>query len=307
MQTFLDQLSAQAENRFYGHIQILGKYCGLSGSPFLNGYLQHGWNATDGFGNYLGKKRFAPKYVWSRRCEELIKPFRDNVYAIGAPWLYLEDVYPKKKVSEKKGIVAYPSHSSSWSVMGDTHLENAEFLYDNFKEVTVVLHRFDYSNSQIRQNYEKLGHKTYCHGNGTPWEKDFDPMFLINQRDFLNQFHTVVANVMQTAVLYATSLGLEPIIAGPIDYSGVDVNDKASQAGDGKTNWNKELEKNKNLWQIELGLNEKKDRTELKNLLGWDINKVSYNFLYARAKDLIYGSNLNISAKVLKSSIRKIK
>jgi len=67
------QLSAQAENRFYGHVHLLAKYCGLEGSPWINGYLQHGWNATDGFGNYLGSKRSANKYVWSKRCENIIK------------------------------------------------------------------------------------------------------------------------------------------------------------------------------------------------------------------------------------------
>jgi len=306
MKTFLNQLSGQAENRFYGHIDLLAKYCGLSGTPFLNGYLQHGWNATDGFGNYLGKKREANKYVWSKRCADLIKPFKSNVYAIGAPWIYLEDMYPKKKIIQKKGIVAYPSHSSAWSKMKDTHEENAEYLFENFKHVTVVLHRFDYSNSKIKQSYEKMGHKTFCHGNGTPWEKDFDPMFLVNQRDFLNQFETIVANVMQTAVLYATSLGLDAIIAGPIDYTGVNNDDKASQLGDGKTNWNQALNNDSNLWIKELGLDDKKDKNELSKLLGWDKNKISYHFLYKRARDLVSGSTLKISAKVFKSSLKKI-
>jgi hypothetical protein len=306
IKTFLNQVSAQAENRFYGHIQILSKYCGIAGSPFLNGYLQHGWNATDGFGNYLGKKRYANKYVWSKRCEELIKPHKNNVFSIGAPWLYLEDIYPKEKNQEKKGIVAYPSHSTSWSKMGDTHLENSEYLYSNFKEVTVVLHRYDYSIPEIKNSYEKLGHKTFCHGNGIPWEKDFDPMFLVRQRDFLNQFHTVVANVMQTAVLYATSIGLEAIIGGPVDYTGVNVDDKASQKGDGKINWDKELEKNKYLWKQELGLEDKKDKEELRNILGWNDNKISFHFLNSRAKDLVTGSTLSISAKVFKSSLKKL-
>ena len=96
MNTFLMQLSAQAENRFYGHIHLLAKYCGLEGSPWINGYLQHGWNATDGLGNYLGSKRSANKYVWSKRCENIIKQNgKKNVFAIGAPWLYLADVYPQ--------------------------------------------------------------------------------------------------------------------------------------------------------------------------------------------------------------------
>lgn len=306
MRTFLNQLSAQAENRFYGHIQILAEYCGLSGTPFLNGYLQHGWNATDGFGNYLGKKRQANKFVWSRRCENLIKPYKNNVYAVGAPWLYLDEIYPKKNVDEKKGVVAYPSHSSAWSQMGDTHKENAEYLFDNFKQVTVVLHRYDYSNPQIRLSYEKVGHQTFCHGNGTPWEKDFDPMFLVNQRNFLNQYSTIVANTMQTAVLYATSLGLEPIIAGPIDYTGANNDDKASQVGDGQTNWNEKIKNNPQLWIQELGLSDKKSKSELVDIFGWTKNKISYHFIKNRTQDLFTGSTFKITLKVFKSSIKKI-
>ena len=303
MKTFLNQLLAQAENRFYGHLHILAKYCGVDEVPFLNGYLQHGWNATDGFGNFLGRKRQANKYVWSKRCEELIKPFQSNVTAIGAPWLYLEDVYPRNSKLGKNGVVAYPSHSSSWSKMGDTHLENAEYLYENFKNVTVVLHRYDFADQKIKESYEKCGHKTYCHGNGTPWENGFDPLFLKTQRDFLNLFEVVVANAMQTAVLYATSLGLEPIIGGPVEYT--DVDDKASQVGDGNTDWNQTILNNKDLWKTELGIDEKKTPTELRKILGWGKNKISYHFLKNRTKDLINGSSLKISANVLKSTLKK--
>lgn len=304
--TFINQLSGQAENRFYGHIHVLAKYCGLNGEPFLNGYLQHGWNATDGFGNYLGKKRFANKFVWSKRCENLIKDFRKNVFSIGAPWLYLNDIYPLKDLKSKKGVVAYPSHSSNWSKMGDTHEENSEFLKKNFGEVTVVLHKYDFSFHDIRKKYEQVGHRTYCHGNGTPWEKDFDLHFLKNQRDFLSQFEVVVSNVMQTAVLYATSLGLEPIIGGPLKYD-TDKNDMASQIGDGTINWDEELNRNKSgLWEQELGLSSKKTKPELKEILGWNDNKISYFFIKNRTKDLVVGSSLLTSLKVFKSTLNKL-
>jgi hypothetical protein len=61
---------------------------------------------------------------------------------------------------------------------------------------------------------------------------------------------------MQTAILYATSLGLEPIIGGPVEYT--DIDDKASQVGDGNTDWNQILLHNKDLWKTELGINEKR-------------------------------------------------
>ena len=149
------QLSAQAENRFYGHLHVLAQYCGFEEQPWLNGYLQHGWNATDGFGNYLGGKRVSNKYVWSKRCESEIKAKgKNNVFAIGAPWLYLDDVYPQLTKKSQSGTIAYPSHSSTWSKMGDTNKEYAQFLKDGIKD-----ERFKYEkieNCQVESRLTKI-------------------------------------------------------------------------------------------------------------------------------------------------------
>jgi hypothetical protein len=310
MNTFLMQASAQAENRFYGHIHLLAQYCGFEGQPWLNGYLQHGWNATDGFGNYLGGKRVSNKYVWSKRCEDLIrKKGKKNVFAIGAPWIYLEDVYPQKKNSSQSGTIAYPAHSSGWSKMGDTNKEYAQFLKDKYGEVMVVLHRYDHANEDTRKNYESFGHSVTTHGVGTPWEKGFDQQFLKNQRDIMSGFATVVSNSMSTAILYATSLGLKPEIGGPISYSTTHADDKASQTGDGSINWNEKImepENQMNLWKNELGLDCKKSPQELGEILGWIPQpKKSISFFIKRSIDLVSGSSQAISLKVLKSVIAK--
>ena len=301
------QLSAQAENRFYGHVHLLAKYCGLESYPWINGYLQHGWNATDGFGNYLGSKRSANKYVWSTRCENLIKQNgKKNVFATGAPWLYLSDVYPQATNQNRSGVVAYPAHSSSWSKLGDTSLEYANFLKDKYGSVVVVLHRYDYANAQVKQTYESLGHQVKTHGNGTPWEKEFDPMFLKNQRDLLSGFSVVVSNIMSTPVLYATSLGLKTEIGGPVDYSITNADDKASQTGDGLTDWNSMINQDQDLWKVELGLDCKKSPQDLKEILGWSSKpKKSAVFFFARSKDLLTGSNKFVSLSVLKTTAKK--
>lgn len=301
------QVSAQAENRFYGHVHLLAKYCGLQGSPWINGYLQHGWNATDGFGNYLGSKRSANKYVWSKRCENIIKQNgKKNVFAIGAPWLYLPDVYPRVTNKNRSGVVAYPAHSSSWSKLGDTSFEYANFLKDKYGLVTVVLHRYDYANMKVKQTYESVGHQVKTHGNGTPWENEFDPMFLKNQRDLLSGYSIVVSNIMSTPVLYATSLGLKAEIGGPVDYSITNADDKASQTGDGLTDWNSMIVQSPDLWKEELGFDCKKSPQELKEILGWGSKpKKSATFFFARSKDLLTGSNKFVSLSVLKTTAKK--
>ncbi len=310
MKTFFSQLSGQAENRFYGHLHLLAQYCGFEGQPWLNGYLQHGWNATDGFGNYLGGKRVSNKYVWSKRCENLIlNKGKKNVFAIGAPWIYLEDVYPQITKQNQSGTIAYPAHSSSWSKMGDTSNEYANFLKDKYGEVMVVLHRYDFSNTETRKIYESSGHSVTTHGVGTPWEKGFDPLFLKNIRDLVSGFSTVVSNSMSTAILYATSLGLKPEIGGPISYSITDSDDKASQVGDGSVDWNAKImepENQINLWKSELGLDCKKSPNELREILGWIPQpKKSASFLIKRSVDLVSGSSKAISLKVLKSTVSK--
>jgi hypothetical protein len=112
---------------------------------------------------------------------------------------------------------------------------------------------------------------------------------------------------MSTAILYATSLGLTAEIGGPIDYSVTNPDDKASQAGDGKTNWAELLNNNySQLWRDELGLNCKKSPTELKEILGWNPKpRKSIFFIASRGIDLFSGSTKAISFKVLKSNLGK--
>lgn len=307
MNTFLLQLSGQAENRFYGHIHVLAKYCGLSDVPWLNGYLQHGWNATDGFGNYLGSKRLADKFVWSKRCENVIKSNGvNNVIAIGAPWIYLDESYPQNKDSKKEGVIVYPAHNSVGSNIGDTSLEYAIYLKNKYGSTTVVLHKYDYLNQKIVKNYQNEGHTVTWHGNGTPWEKDFDPNFLIKQKKLLNEHEIVVSNVMSTAILYGLSLGLDVELGGPFDGSITNKDDLASQIGDGKINWNNQVLNKNKLWQDELGFNLKKDSTELLQILNWDnLNKKRVSFLIKRAIDIFTGTNKKVTLNVLKKSFKK--
>jgi hypothetical protein len=123
----------------------------------------------------------------------------------------------------------------------------------------------------------------------------------------MSRFSKVVSNSMSTAVLYATSLGLSAEIGGPIDYSVTDPNDKASQAGDGKTNWAELLHNNNSqLWEDELGLSCKKSPNELKEILFWHPKpRKSIFYMAKRGIDLFLGSNKLISLKVLKSNVGK--
>jgi len=246
--------------------------------------------------------------VWSKRCEGLIKSKgKNNVFTIGSPWIYLDDVYPQQQKQNRNGVIAYPAHSSSWSKMGDTNKDYANFLKDKYGGVMVVLHRFDFADAETRRSYESVGHSVTTHGIGTPWEKGFDPLFLKNIRDLVSGFSTVVSNSMSTAILYGTSLGLKPEIGGPVSYSITNVDDKASQVGDGSIDWNAEImkpENQMNLWKTELGIDSKKTPQELREILGCITQpKRSASFLIRRSFDLISGSSKAVSLNVLKSTV----
>ena len=80
---------------------------------------------------------------------------------------------------------------------------------------------------------------------------------------------------------------------------------EASQAGDGKTNWNSLIYQKQDLWKEELGFDCKKSPQELREILGWNKkSNISTTFFLARAKDLIIGSNKSISLEVFKSGIK---
>jgi hypothetical protein len=191
--------------------------------------------------------------------------------------------------------------------MGDTSKEYATYFKDKYGPITVVLHKYDFANADTKQKYEFAGHSVITHGSGTPWEKGFDVEFLKNQRDVVSRFVKVVSNSMSTAILYATSLGLIAEIGGPIDYSVTNPDDKASQAGDGETNWAELLNKNySQLWRDELGLTCKRTPTELREILGWNPKpRKSIFFIASRGIDLFSGSTRAISFKVLKSNLGK--
>jgi hypothetical protein len=111
---------------------------------------------------------------------------------------------------------------------------------------------------------------------------------------------------MSTPVLYATSLGLKAEIGGPVDYSITNADDKASQTGDGLTDWNSIIKQNPNLWKEELGLDCKKSPQDMKEILGWNPKpKKSVSFFFARSKDLVTGSNKFVSLSVLKTAVKK--
>ena len=289
--TFL-QLSAQGENRLYGHMSILAKYCGLAEPVWLNGYLQHGWNGCDGFSNYAGHRRLSNKYIWSQRAlDDLLTRGGRNSTVIGSPWLYNLKLKNKLQLSLKvksNKIIAYPLHSQPWAPKNYLHSEYANYLKENYGEITISLHWSEYSNFEILNSYKSLGHNPITYGIGTPWIKGFDVRFLDHQLTQLENHGKIVTNAMQTSVLYALSLGLNVEFGGPASWQ-KKVDEFGTYGQYGQDYWKeKVLNDPEKTWKMELGLNELQEPESLKESLGWNESiKIKPTFVASRLIDVI--------------------
>jgi hypothetical protein len=286
------QLSAQGENRLYGHLSILSKYCEITEPVWLNGYLQHGWNGCDGFSNYAGHKRSSKKYIWSKRAlNDLVSRGGKNAFVIGSPWLYNLKTINKLEanpVSNSKKIIAYPLHAQPWAPKNYLHSEYASYLKENYGEITISLHWTDYSNFEILNTYKSLGHNPITYGVGTPWIKGFDNNFLNNQLSQLENHGKIVTNAMQTSVLYAMSLGLQVEFGGPASWK--KKIDEVGTYGDyGQDYWReKVLNQPEKTWKAELGFDELLSPKELMTTLGWNKSiKLNSSFVVSRLADIL--------------------
>lgn len=291
---FLLQLSAQAENLIYGHLQILANECGFSEPPFLNGHLQHGWNGSDLAAKNERSLIRARKFVWSKRvAEHITSAGGSNVSVIGSPWLYL---LRQKKVEYENyfssdGVIAYPDHSQPWEVLDDIHAQYSEYLRNKFGEVTVSLHWTDFSNIKIKQCYENDGHIVVTNGVGTPWLEKFNKNYLENQLNFLSSHKTFVSNSVTTSAFYAASLGLDIKIEGPVGWTG-GIDENKYYGNFGLKYWTDRFMTANHrtiLWKEELGFDYTLTKNDLIKSLGWNDQSLrpKVTFLFQRCQDIL--------------------
>lgn len=297
MNTFLLKISGQAENRLYGHLDILANYCEQNRPRWLNGYLQHGWNGCDGFSNYAGSKRKSKKFIWSKRSlNDLLLRGGKNATVIGSPWLYNLKLNNKLHASPKsnsKKIIAYPLHSQPWAPKNYLHEEYSNFLKNKYGNITVCLHWSEYSKSEIYSVYKNMGHDPITYGVGSPWLEGFDKKFLDKQIFQLSNHGKLVTNAMQTSVLYALSLGLEIEFGGPASWE-KKIDEFGTYGDRGQEYWKYQvLNEPEVIWKTELGFDDLLSPENLKTKLEWDTEKViSKKFILTRSLDILQDGSL---------------
>ncbi|MGW3362732.1 hypothetical protein ACWDOR_07275 [Streptosporangium canum] len=206
-------------NHFYGHAHIFARYCGLDRRrpPRINGYLQHGWNALDGFGPRERYVPATPKFVWTdtMRRRGWARGRRDY-YPIGAPWLYLTQMEPPAVPEpEREGTIWYPFHGWERQHVDGDH----QRLIDEIREVergpvTVCLYWLEFGEPKIRGVYEDAGFRVISHGVRGWMKKGTDPLFPHRQLAELRRHRRVASNRLSTAVFHGIAAGCEPAVYG---------------------------------------------------------------------------------------------
>lgn len=212
---------AQKENNLYGHLEILKQYSGLKQNG-LAGRLQHGWNPTDGFGFWDGRRFPGRKFVWSTRIAEELGSSA-NVVAIGSPWSYLYQMQKNNLTPENstQKVLCIPGHSSAYARLVGDHDDYARCVSRTEgpgADVTVSLFWLDFENPSIRQIYENYGFRVFTLGNPSLYE-GFG--FLFEQMKFISSFNRCVSSRLISGFLYASAMGLECSLYGnPLEIQG---------------------------------------------------------------------------------------
>ena len=179
------------DNLYYGHYHILKKYSKTILPYKINGELQHGWSPNHGIpSNPLletennKKKRY---YLFNEdNYEKCTKYGYHNVKIIGAPFIYLPNIFKKNKDQSPKSLILFPLHSHEFGVFKNilTHyehyIEEIDKIKHHFNFITVCLGWKEYANKEIVNLYKRKGAKVITMGHRE------------NNPNFLNKFVKIV-------------------------------------------------------------------------------------------------------------------
>jgi hypothetical protein len=202
------------DNQYYGHDQILLRYCGLPAQTLIPHPIQHGWQPGPG----MSARRMAEpgtKLLWSRRnLKSAQEQGLRGGLPIGAPFLYLPE-YKAVEEPSKQSILAIPFHG--WEKEGlasgmDLYAEDLSALSrEGFGPVTVCLYWTEYEQEQLRAVFEDRGFRVTTMGH-----RDGNPEFLHKQRALISEHALVTSNRVCTAAFYALSMGVPFFLWGAV-------------------------------------------------------------------------------------------
>ena len=199
---------------YYGIGKIVKKYAGFPEQiPFPAG-IQHGWTIFTGKHDALYD--VAENWYWSDEIEQKYqKKFESlNTRVVGAPFLYLLKImnYSELSLSERKGSIVFPSHSSALIGMECDFNEYADLLDrlpDEYKPITVCIYHLD-RDKGLDQPFVEKGFEVVINGTNL-YETNFLKNYVLNTQTKKYAF----SNQMTSALLFASAMGLTSYFYGP--------------------------------------------------------------------------------------------
>lgn len=210
---------SSTSNHYYGHDEILRRWVGLEGRPRpIAGVLQHGWTPRYPWLNTSEQvlalqPRFVPRFVWSKADEEALRAAGGReIRAVGAPFLYLQEMLPEPQPPPRNRLLALAFHTSerqTYDPQWDAYADWLEAIRTEFDAVEVCLHPLDYANPAARRIFERRGLRTFMNG-----DRD-DPGFLWRQQERIQAAAAVTTPRLNTGLIYAAAMGRRVFLGGP--------------------------------------------------------------------------------------------
>ena len=275
------------DNMYYGHYDIFKVYT-KSFLPFkINGEVQHGWAGKNSgipiIHEKLSKgpthKRY---YVFNetnkKKCNDI---GYKNVIAIGAPFIYLNDIYKPNIEYHPNSLILFPFHSTEWEPFTDPvkyykeYLDELKEVITSFERVTVSLYYLEYDNIKIRKIFESKGINVITMGS-----RNYNPKFLFNFIDIVRKHEYVCSDTFSSAIFYSLFLKKKVFLfIGGMKNSNHYGNDFISRNLTYSKKypgllWNDfNHESHFYISHNELGLKHKKSPKELSLLFGWNLKE----------------------------------
>ena len=299
------------ENRDYGISEILRTYAGVNPKFKIKGRIMHGWDwsSTKNYSYYTNN--LFPTFVWSKTNSDwAVNQGWKNFYDIGAPWIYLLDLFSKngwQSVNFQKIL-----NSELWIFGSHSNLEKdakaleiEEFIAAakkiKSKFVTVLLFKSDYEyyKKYIATNQDEIKIVTL----GERRDNYFGTSHLCQLFFLMKETETVVIDAPSTALLYAISLKCKIKWFQNSSYMAALAhlrNKKDNELLEIMENGNTNLGFLDNFAANNLGIHSKVTPEEMRTLFGWN----SYRTYGFHAATHILRSLLLVPYRLVKNRIK---
>ena len=299
------------DNSWYSHRQVLLRYCGLKKDFPIFASIQHGHIPIVSrhyrkYGIVMGRRKFsfAPALLWNSKQVKYSKNKGvNNIYAIGAPFLYMLKKIKIKK-TKSKGTLLMPMKSTS-EVKADYDIYNLIRLVEKKFEApyTICVGFDEYKKFQKLLKENKIWNVKTC-GLRT------DKKFLYKLFNYINNHKNVVITFAGTAVLYSLFLKKKVYLIDKLKIKKKNYiihknfyKDHLEAKNDFKKfkiNF-KNLNTNKNYLRARemLGYDNLKNKKDLKKYLGIDSKiKIKIARVFSFIYDILHGKGLRASGTV---------